>query len=90
MQSRYNTTTIDRIRRVTSNITATDLENCEIVKLWKDKKARVGARGTIYALARIGRQDASKAIQKAAAGTDLQDREQELLGQIVDQLKGGL
>ena len=87
VQTSYNTTTIERLRRVTSSVTATDLEGCEVVKYWKDEDGDAGPKETMYALARISRQDAQKAIQKVA-GNELQDEEQQALERILQKLKG--
>ncbi len=87
VQTRYNTRTIERLRKVTSTITATDLEGCEIVKYWKDERGKVGPQDTVYALARISRGDAAKAIKNVAT-SQLQEEENEALGQVLKGLTG--
>ena len=86
VQTRYGAATVERLRRVASSITDADLEGCEPVAVWTDERGRVGPAGTMYALARIGRMDAARAIQKAA-GVPLATEEREALEQILQELK---
>ncbi len=86
VQTRYGAATRDRLRRVASSITDTELEGCEAVAVWTDERGRVGPAQTMYALARIRRVDAAKAIQKAA-GVPLAAEDKETLEQILQQLE---
>ena len=86
VQTRYGAATVERLRRVASSITDAHLEGCEPVAVWTDERGRVGPAGTMYALARIRRTDAARAIQKAA-GAPLATEEQEALDQILQQME---
>jgi len=84
-QTRYSSSTIERLLRITSSVTEADLEGCEVVEYWKDEDGNIGAADTMYALARISREDARGAIHNAA-GADLREEEQQALEQILQDL----
>lgn len=88
VETGYGPRLLQRMQRVLSSITATDLEGCEVMKYWKDENGRAGPEGTLYALARISREDAAQAVRDMASAS-LAGEEQGALDRILQRLKSG-